>query len=139
MKGQDPMKKTTLCICLLLVVLLSSLLSGCTQTRVEKDSEVTLIFQYGDMNICESLSPEESERIKDILDGNLYTLFDGIPSCGFHKTVSLQVGNRTYAIASDTCHYIQDMGNLRYFTVSAEEMDYIHNLFASYGGYFPCV
>ena len=122
-----------------LILLFPLLLTACSTTKVDKDGKVTLTFIYSDKNISTILSPEESAKVAEILGGNLYDpVFGGVPSCGFDRNISLKVGNRTYAIACDTCNYVQDLGNLRYFSISKEGMEYIHKLFESYGGHFPC-
>jgi hypothetical protein len=101
---------------------------------------VTLTFIYEDINVSATLSDEEAEKVIAILDGKRYDSFtSGLPACGFDKNISLKVGGRVYAVACDTCNYIQDFGNLRYFTITKEDMEYIHTLFENYGGYFPCV
>ena len=115
-------------------------LCGCRKTRVNKNADVTLTFIYGEENIEIVLPEEEAEKVIAILDGKAYDpIGEGIPSCGFHKNISLKVGNRVFAIACDACNCIRDLGNLRYFTVDEEDMDYIHVLFEKYGGYFPCI
>ena len=86
------------------------------------------------------MEAHEAEKIIDIIDGSEYDPFySGIPSCGFDKNVSLKVGDRVFAIAPDTCNVIQDLSNLRFFSVSDEDMEYIHSLFEKYGGCFPCI
>ena len=113
---------------------------GCSKTNVNEGAEVTLNFICGDKDICVTLEESEAEKVIDILDGNEYdSALLGVPSCGFDKNVSLEVGGRIFAIACDTCNSIQDLGNLRYFTVSSEDMEYIHSLFEKYGGFFPCI
>ena len=124
---------------LILLALIFSI-SGCSQTSVSKNADVTLTFVYGDENVKVTLEGEEAEKVIGILDGKNYdSFFSGIPSCGFNKNVSLTVGGRTFAIACDTCNCVQDLGNLRYFDIPQEDMEYIHTLFEKYGGYFPCV
>ena len=132
------MKYSKLCSLLILLLLILTL-TACGTTSVNKNADVTLTFIYSDKNISAVLSPEESAKVAEILGGNLYDpVFGGVPSCGFDRNISLKVGNRTYAIACDTCNYVQDLGNLRYFSISKEGMEYIHKLFESKGGYFPC-
>ena len=115
-------------------------ISGCSKTSVNKNSDVTLTFIYGEENVSVTLEDDEGKKVVDILNGNHYTpITAGVPSCGFDKNISLKVGNRVFAIACDTCNYIQDLGNLKYFDISQEDMEYIHTLFEKYGGYFPCV
>ena len=124
---------------LMILVLLISI-CGCTKTSVSNNADVTLSFVYGDDNIRVTLEDDEAEKVIDILNGNDYNPFpSGVPSCGFDKNISLQVSGRAFAIACDTCNCIQDLGNLRYFSIPQEDMDYIHSLFEKYGGYFPCI
>ena len=124
---------------LMILVLLISI-CGCSKTSVSNNADVTLSYVYGDDNIRVTLEDDEAEKVIDILNGNDYNPFSsGVPSCGFDKNISLQVSGRTFAIACDTCNRIQDLGNLRYFDIPQEDMDYIHSLFEKYGGYFPCI
>ena len=124
---------------LMILVLLISI-CGCSKTSVSNNADVTLSFVYGDDNIRVTLEDDEAEKVIDILNGNDYNPFSsGVPSCGFDKNISLQVSGRIFAIACDTCNCIQDLGNLRYFDISKEDMEYIHSLFEKYGGYFPCI
>ena len=123
---------------IILVVMVS--ICGCSQTRVNKNSDVILTLIFGDKDICVTLEDSEAEKVIDILNGNNYApVSSGVPSCGFDKNISLNVGDRIFAIACDTCNCIQDLGNLRYFDISQEDMEYIHSLFEKYGGYFPCI
>jgi len=113
---------------------------GCTETKVNQNANVTLTFVYGDVNVSVSLPEEECEKVIAILNGNKYDpLASGVPACGFDKNISLTVGNRVYAIARDTCGTVQDLGNLKYFSISQEDVEYIHTLFQKHGGYFPCI
>ena len=131
---------------MILLLLLPLLLTACSITQLQANEKVELTFIYCDSNIQVNLTPEESAKVIEILDGNPYDpLWGGVPSCGFDGNsslkvdVSLKVGNRTYAIACDTCPSVLDVSKLRYFGISQSEMDYIHKLFESYGGRFPCV
>ena len=124
----------------LMILMMLLFICGCSKTSVNKNAEVTLTFIYGEENICVTLTDDEAEKVIDILNGNCYdSISSGFPSCGFDKNISLKVGDRIFAIACDTCNSIQDLGNLRYFDVPTEDMEYIHSLFEKYGGYFPCV
>lgn len=121
-----------------LVVMVS--ICGCAQTSVPNGSDVTLTYIYGGKDIRVTLEADEAEKIISILNGNEYDPVSmGFPSCGFDRNISLKVGGRTFAIACDTCNCIQDLGNLRYFDIPIEDMEYIHSLFEKYGGQFPCI
>ena len=127
---------------LAIIVALASVfaLCSCSKTSVNKNAAVTLKFVYADENINITLTDEEAANVTSILDGKRYmSLSSGIPSCGFNQNISLKVGNRVFAIACDTCNTIQDLGNLRFFSISEEDNAYIRGLFEKYGGYFPCV
>lgn len=134
------MKPKQLCIFLLILVMML-FLRACSKTRVKDNTTVTLVFIYEEENINVTLTNDESAKVIDILHGNPYdpTILFGFPSCGFHENVALQVGNRRFAIASDTCNCIQDLDNGSYFDIPKEDMAYIHSLFEKYGGYFPCI
>ena len=120
------------------VVLVS--ICGCTKTSVNKNADVTLSFVYGEANISVTLEDDEAEKVIDILNGNNYDpISSSIPACGFDKNISLKIDGQTFAIACDACNCIQDLGNLRYFYIPKEDMEYIHSLFEKYGGYFPCI
>ena len=125
-------------VLMILVMLVS--ICGCSKTSVNKNADVILTFAYGGDNIRVTLEDDEAEKVIDILNEKNYDpIFSGVPSCGFDKNISLKVENRVFAIACDTCNCIQDLGNLRYFDIPKEDMEYIHSLFEKYGGYFPCV
>ncbi|MBR4309240.1 MAG: hypothetical protein IKT58_06570 [Oscillospiraceae bacterium] len=129
--------KKLICLSLVLVILCS--LCACAKTVVEEEQEVTLHFVFDEAETHARLAEDEAAHVIEILNGKRYDIVVDTPICGFDKNISLQVGERTYAIARDTCTYILDCGNMRYFVVSVEDMDYIHALFEQYGGSFPCV
>jgi len=116
-------------------------LCGCSKTNIGNYKKVELTFIQDDININVVLIDEEAERIVNILDNNkLQSPFlSGVPSCGFTKDVSIKVDSQTFAIACDKCETIQHMNSLRYFNISANDMEYIRSVFEKYGGYFPCI
>ena len=112
----------------------------CSKTKVRRNAAVTLDFVYEEKNIHVPLTDEEAAKVIEILNGNTYDpILLGYPSCGFWKDVALNVGNRRFSIASDTCNCIYDASRFHYFDIPKEDMAYIHALFEKYGGYFPCV
>ena len=124
----------------LMILVVLFLICGCSKTSVNKNSDVVLTFVYEEENISVILEDDEAGKVINILNGNNYGPFSfGVPSCGFDKNISLEVGGQTFAIACDTCNCIQDLSNLRYFNIPKEDMEYIHSLFEQYGGYFPCI
>ncbi len=123
-----------------ILLILVLLLSACGTVSLNQEDAVTLTFVHSDQNICVALTPEEAQKVVKILDGAAYDpIFSGKPSCGFDGNISLKVGEQCFAIACDTCNYIQLMGEARYFSIPETAMEYIRSLFAQYGGYFPCI
>ncbi len=115
-------------------------LCACSVSDVNRNEEVALIFIYGEENIRQTLTDEEADKVIEILDGKEYSsIMEGTPSCGFSKDISFSVEGRKYMIARDSCNVIMEHGTYRNFSVSKEEIRYIHSLFKKYGGYFPCV
>lgn len=116
--------------CFLMILVMSVLLCSCSRTSVSAGQPVTLT--YNGLHV--TLTDEEADKVISILDGNFYDPTSGTPSCGFTEDRALTVGSRTYAIAGDACNYIKDCGNSKYFTISDEDMTYIHELFLKYNG-----
>ena len=125
--------KRLICFFLMISCLMS--LAGCRETKISEDATVTLQFN----DIVQELTAEESAKVIEILNGNPYDPLSGVPACGFSKEVSFEIGGRFYAVAMDTCNNMQDLGTLRFFPVTEDQINYIHALFEKYGGYFPCV
>lgn len=127
-----------LSVLLVLAVLIGC--TGCDRTSVDAHGEVILRLCNEEKDICMALSGDEAQKVISILDGKRYaSSLSGVPACGFDPDISLQIGDQVYAIARDTCGILQDMTKARFFSVPEEDMAYIHTLFESYGGYFPCV
>ena len=98
--------------------------------NVDRRDSVELILIYDEQNIQITLPDDEAHQIRRIMDGNLYD--SGTPACGFTENCSLKIGGTFYAVATDSCNTIMDCTAERYFTVTQEEMDYIHSLFQKY-------
>ena len=123
---------------LAIIILIS--MCGCAKTKVMQKNNATLTFISETKNIQVELETDEAEKIAEILNGNIYEPnFAGEPSCSFDKNVSISIDNQVFAIAQDTCNYLQDLQNLKYFSISQEDMKYIHSIFEKHGGCFPCV
>lgn len=109
-----------------LLLVLSLLLCGCSSAEAET---ATLVLTCYDNDVVQELTQEEAEEVSRIF--NAMWLGDpGVPACGFGDDVAIKVGNTTYRIAKDDCSSIQK-GALTY-TISDEDMDYIHGLFEKY-------
>jgi hypothetical protein len=132
-----PMKRL---LVIVLVLCTAFVLFYCSKTHVSSDAKVTLIFAVHGEDIRVVLTDDEAAKVIDIIDGKRYDpIASGVPACGFGKDVAFKVGLRTFAIAQDKCSCMQDLGNLRFFNISDEDIQYIHALFEKYGGYFPCI
>lgn len=126
--------------CILLCLAIGLVCIGCNQTQVAADTDVTLNFVYASENIHTVLTEAEASAVIRILNKKGYNpAIFGTPACGFDANISLEIGDQVYAIACDTCGTICNLEQNRYFHVSDEKIEYIHALFESYGGYFPCV
>ena len=101
-------------------------------SNVKRNDKVELILIYDKQNIQVVLPDDEANKVKDILDGNLYDLFPGTPACGFMKCYGFKIGDNYFAMPLDSCNTINDSKTQRYFDVSQEEMDYLRSLFQKY-------
>ena len=101
-------------------------------SNVKRNDKVELILIYDEQNIQVVLPDDEANKVKDILDGNLYDLFPGTPACGFMKCYGFKIGDNYFAMPLDSCNTINDSKTQRYFDESQEEMDYLRSLFQKY-------
>ena len=101
-------------------------------SNVKRNDKVELILIYDEQNIQVVLPDDEANKVKDILDGNLYDLFPGTPACGFMKCYGFKIGDNYFAMPLESCNTINDSKTQRYFDVSQEEMDYLRSLFQKY-------
>lgn len=118
----------------ILVILLLALSIYCIlpKSNVSKNDDVELVLIYNERSIQVVLPDTEAKKIISILDGNLYDLLSGTPVCGFMKCYGFKIGDTFYAVAIDSCETIMDCSSDRYFYVSQEELNYIHDLFEKY-------
>ena len=101
------------------------------------DGEAVLRFVYGEDSISQVLTPEEVEQVAEIFDQEI--LLTDSPSCGFDEDISITIDGQVFAVARDNCGIIQHCDSGRYFSVSEEDIAFIHALFEQYGGDFPCI
>ena len=129
-------KLITSIVSLLLIVLTVFSFTSCHMVRVA-DGEIKAVFRYSDINVSTTLSHEDAEVVRDMFNGKI-ALPDS-PSCGFGEDTALIIGGNTYCIASDTCPIIYLAEEDKYFHLSDEEIEILHNLLAEYGFKFPCI
>ncbi len=127
-------------LCIIFSVLMMLTLCACGTSNKNKVSEVTLVFNANGENVSETLTDEEAAKLIEIFDGNsLQNLYRGTPSCSFDENVAIKIADRTYAIALDTCGIVKELSSNKHFSITDEDIAYIHSVFVKYGGYFPCV
>ena len=121
-------------LCISLVIIVSILVIYCIlpKSNVNSNDDVELILSHDEQDIQVVLPADEANKVKDILDGNLYDLFPGTPACGFMKYYGFTIGESYFAMPLDSCNTINDSKTQRYFHVSQEEMDYLRSLVQKY-------
>ena len=129
--------KRFLYIALVVVILILVIYCILPKSNVNSNDQVELILIYDEQDIQVVLPDDEANKVKDILDGNLYDLFPGTPACGFMKCYGFKIGDNYFAMPLDSCNTINDSETndsetQRYFVVSQEEMDYLRSLFQNY-------
>ena len=126
----------TLTVLLLLMVSMICSFAACTKVEVA-DGEIVAIFRYGDVDITQSMSHEDSDTVRRIFSKK--NLFSDSPSCGFSKNVALTIGDDTYCIACDNCGIVYNVNEDKYFHLSDQENETLRKLLGEYGFTFPCV
>ena len=111
-------------------------LSSCFKVEVE-EGEMIAVFQYGDADITNPLSDEDSAIVRKMFNGK--SLFSDSPSCGFSENAALIIDGNTYCIACDYCGIIYSVNKDQYFNLSDEENETLRELLGEYGFSFPCV
>ena len=124
--------KRFLCIALGVIILIIVIYCILPKSKVNSNDQVELILIYDEQDIQVVLPDDEANKVKDILDGNLYDPFPGTPACGFMKCYGFKIGDNYFAMPLDSCSTINYSKNQRYFVVSQAEMDYLHSLFRKY-------
>ena len=119
------------------------LLSGCSKKEEQKQEEqatqttATITYVYGDKEIREELTPEESAAILTMMLGkSSYTV---VPSCSFSEDISVTVGGVTLAPARDYCNIVKNMNTGKYINLTSNERTKLNEIFKNHGGKFPCV
>ena len=127
--------KKVLTLCLIGALLLG--LCACASVSVRQDAAVSLRFHYMDVSVDVQLSETEAAQLRGIVDGK--ALYFDNPSCGFSEDASFAIGGRVFCPACDTCCIIRDCTSGKYLSISQAERDLLDQIFAAYGGFFPCV
>ena len=132
--------KIILAVILSLVFVTYIVLFGCKETHISDNATVKLKYNYLATRFKQTLTEEETAKVISILDGKTYYASPiDTPYCGFDYRIAIVVNGRVFGVACDGCNVLIDYTNLRCFDVSQEDIEYLHSLFASYGGHFPCI
>ena len=88
-------------------------------------------------HITQTLTEEESEQIRNILEGKW-----ALPEkyyVNFTSEISVRFNDKYFCISRDARRIIRLNDEDLYIGIPSEKMDEIHQIFEKYGGYFPCV
>ena len=121
---------------LLLVTLMIFSFASCSKVELA-EGEIVAVFRYGDMDITQVLSDEDSETVRTIFEGK--SMFSDSPSCGFSENVALVVAGDTYCIACDDCGIVYNVKGNKYFNLSDNENKALRELLGEYGFSFSCI
>ena len=80
---------------------------------------------------------KESEVIIEIFNGKL--IIKDSPSCGFGKSCSIKIDDKTFCIASDLCGEVYVLEKDKYFSLNYEENQKVRSILIKYGFEFPCI
>ena len=109
--------------------------------HIESGTQAVFEFHYEGVikqtHITQTLTEEETERIRNILDGK-WALPGGIIPL-FGEEVSIYFGNTYYCFSCDGDRFFRLNDQELYIKISKDEMDEIHRIVEKYGGYFPCI
>ena len=124
--------KRFLYIALVIIILILVIYCILPKSNVNSNDKVELILIYDEQDIQVILPEDEADKIRVILDNNMYDLFPGTPACGFMNCYGFKIGDNYFAMPIDSCNTIKDTKTQRYFDISQKEMDYILSLFQKY-------
>lgn len=109
-----------------------------TRVRLDGNETATLTYRAKGKDVQTTLTGEETLLVAEILNGKI-PLMDIGPSCGFSTDASIAIGGKTYCLAMDKCGSMQIAYTAKYITLTDAEREQIEEIFAAYGGTFPCI
>lgn len=131
------MKKKSVFLVLVLVLLLAVIYVNRNTLRIGNPDYAVLTYSYEDIYIWEELYGGDVDAVVEILDGKIETPDN--PSCGFSEDISITIGGNTFALACDRCGIVKNCTTGKYISISDAERDILEKLFTGRGGKFPCV
>ena len=135
-EGDGVMKKKYLIAIALLLIAGAVLLLG-RQVHMKDPKQGTVTYTYGDISFTEKMTAEELAAVARILDGKVYAMELGVPSCGFNEKIAIIVDGKAFMLACDKCGTVQC--GMRFIHLSDAEREILESIFTSRGGSFPCV
>ena len=128
-------------ILILCVVLLTLLCAVILWRCCNKQATIAYYNPYTGVSFKEELTAEEAENITTMFRQSIFrssALFS-TAGCGFDHRIYISIDGVKYYPALDGCSRVLNKSALQYIGISKEQRDYLDQLFASYGGTFPCV
>jgi uncharacterized membrane protein len=104
------------------------------QTNIQT-VEASIVYNYKDKNINQTLSNEEALTVYDIF--NRKTLYAGNPSCGFTDNISIRFEDMIFCPAEDGCAIVMLQNKNKYFNITKNEQQEIKEIFFRHGGTLP--
>lgn len=136
MEGDGVVKKKYLIATALLLIVATVLLLG-RQVHLKASKQGTVTYTYGDISFTEKMTAEELAAVARILDGKVYAMEFGVPSCGFNEKIAIIIDGKAFMLACDKCGTVQC--GIRFIHLSDAEREVLESIFTSRGGSFPCV
>lgn len=135
------MKKSFIILLLLVVLILLFLffmIFKPFKLNTKNFTKGKVVFKYNNINISETLSPNEFDTIKEIFKDKL--LYKDDLTCGFNEEISIVLDdNYIFSIACDGCGIIYYVNEKKYFNLSEKENKIIRDILIHHGFSFPCI
>lgn len=135
MKDKRKAKKIVLIVVILIFVAIALFLSN-TVIILNQNPAIGR-YVYGGKDITVEFSAEDTELIKDIINGKKTSTME--PICGFDEDISVKIGSQTFCIAHDSCGVLCINDGDKFIYLSEEENDIIRGMLENYGFEFPCI
>lgn len=121
--------------CVLLVVILSLSMVGCSSIQHEQGASVSLHMVRDGIAVTEAVTDEEAEVILNILNGKISnkSFLTTRWSCPFGLDLAISIDETVYVIAQDDCGVIWQEGSTYCYRISAEEKETLEQIFLAHG------
>ena len=119
-------------VLLILIILFS--FTGCHRISLNSKANATLNFHMYDTDVTQTLTEEETRKVKEYLTSAVYN--PGIGGCPYYDEVNISFGKEVFLVACDDCGTVWYLRH-GYYELSEEGRSYIRSLFKAYVGFFP--